>query len=178
MMRRHIRIFPPAASLLLGALLLTPAMPQKGCHQYKEAAKPSATPAGEFDAVAAEREVRRQVDGLRLAFESKQTRGVMRAVDPTGLSAYAGFEDQITDLMDSTAELRLFFRSANVQVRPGDGVNKPAMAQALVDAEMVYALKTSPTQQKRKSGQLQMDLAHGAAGWRFVKIEPRSFFTP
>lgn len=177
MMRRHARIFPSATSLLLGALLLTPAMQQKGCDQ-KSAAKPSATPAGEFDAAAAERDVRRQVEDLRLAFESKQTRGVMRAVDPTGLSAYAGFEDQITNLMDSTAELRLFFRSANVQVRPGNGVNKPAMAQALVDAEMVYALKSSPTQQKRKTGQLQMDLAQGAAGWRFVKIEPRSFFTP
>lgn len=177
MIRRHTRVLPSATSLLLGALLLAPTMQQKGCDQ-KSAAKPSATPAGEFDAAAAERDVRRQVEDLRLAFESKQTRGVMRAVDPTGLSAYSAFEDQISNLMDSTSELRLFFRSANVQVRAGSGADKPATAQALVDAEMVYALKTSPTQQKRKTGQLQMDLVQGEAGWRFVKIEPRSFFTP
>lgn len=174
---RHSRTFPAATSLLLGALLLAPAMQQKGCDQ-KGATKPPATPAGEFDAAAAERDVRRQVDDLRLAFESKQSRGVMRAVDPTGLSAYPAFEDQITNLMDSTSELRLFFRSANVQVRAGSGADKSATAQALVDAEMVYALKTSPTEQKRKTGQLQMDLTQSDAGWRFVKIEPRSFFTP
>jgi hypothetical protein len=174
---RLFRTFPAGASLLLGALLLFPTMQQKGCDQ-KGAARPPATPAGEFDAAAAERDVRRQVDDLRLAFESKQSRGVMRAVDPTGLSAYPAFEDQITNLMDSTSELRLFFRSANVQVRAGSGADKPATAQALVDAEMVYALKTSPTQQKRKTGQLQMDLVQSDAGWRFVKIEPRSFFTP
>ena len=173
---RLSRTFPGAASLLLGALLLTPAIQQKGCDQ--SAPKPPATPAGEFDAATAERDVRRQVDDLRLAFESKQVRGVMRAIDPTGLSAYPAFEDQISNLLDSTSDLRLFFRSANVQVRAGSGADKPATAQALVDAEMVYALKTSPTQQKRKTGQLQMDLVQSDVGWRFVKIEPRSFFTP
>ena len=174
---RHSRVFPSGASLFLGALLLMPTMQQKGCDQ-KSAAKPSATPAGEFDAAAAERAVRRQVEDLRQAFESKQTTGVMRAVDPNGLSAYAGFEDQVTNLMDSTSELRIFFRSANVQVHAPAGPDKPATAQASVDAEMVYSLKSAPTQQKRKTGQLQMDLAQGDAGWRFVKIEPRSFFTP
>ena len=173
---RLSRTFPGAASLLMGALLLFPTMQQKGCDQ--NAPKPPATPAGEFDSATAERDVRRQVDDLRLAFESKQTRGVMRAVDPTGLSAYPAFEDQISNLLDSTSELRLFFRSANVQVRAGSGADKPATAQALVDAEMVYALKTSPTQQKRKTGQLQMDLVQSDVGWRFIKIEPRSFFTP
>ena len=179
MFSRHARILPSGASLLLGALLLVPTMQQKGCDKGAASGKPaSATPAGEFDSAAAERTVRRQVEDLRLAFESKQTSGVMRAVDPNGLSAYSSFEDQISNLMDSTAELRLFFRSANVQVRPPQGAGKPAMAQALVDAEMVYSLKASPTQQKRKSGQLQLDLVQGEAGWRFVKIEPRSFFTP
>lgn len=171
------RIRRSGTSLLLGALLLVPTMQQKGCDQ-KGDAKPAATPTGEFDAAAAERAVRRQVEDLRLALESKQTSGVIRTMDPNGLSAYAGFEEQITNLMDSTAELRVFFRSANVQVRPPAGADKPAMAQALVDAEMVYSLKANPTQQKRKTGQLQLDLSQGDAGWRFVKIEPRSFFTP
>ena len=178
MMRIRARIFPSATSLLLGALLFVPAVQQKGCDQKNAPAPPSATPAGEFDAAAAERDVRRQVEDLRQAFESKQTNGVMRALDPNGLSAYSAFEDQISNLMDSTSELRLFFRSANVQVHAGSGDNKPAMAQALVDAEMVYALKASPTQQKRKTGQLQMDLVLGEAGWRFTKLEPRSFFAP
>ncbi|MBI1750949.1 MAG: hypothetical protein HY234_04515 [Acidobacteria bacterium] len=177
MSSRPAGFFRSGTSLLLGALLLVPTMQQKGCDKGATG-KPSATPAGEFDASAAERTVRRQVEDLRLAFESKQTRGVMRAVDPTGLSAYAGFEDQISNLMDSTSELRLFFRAANVQVRAAQGPDKPAMAQAFVDAEMVYALKSSPTQQKRKTGQLQLELVQGEMGWRFVKIEPRSFFTP
>ncbi len=176
MIPRRIGMLPSATSLLLGALLFMPAIQQKGCDQ--SAPKTPATPAGEFDSAAAERDVRRQVEDLRLAFESKQTRGVMRAVDPTGLSAYSAFEDQITNLMDATSELRLFFRLANVQVRPPAGPDKPATAQALVDAEMVYALKASPTQQKRKTGQLQMDLEQGEVGWRIVKLEPRSFFTP
>ncbi len=179
MKRTRTRLARGGASLLLGALLLVPTTQQKGCDKGSAGSKPaSATPAGEWDAAAAERTVRRQVEDLRLAFESKQTSGVMRAVDPNGLSAYAGFEDQISNLMDSTSELRLFFRSANVQVHAAAGKDKPATAQALVDAEMVYSLKSAPTQQKRKTGQLQMDLAQGDAGWRFVKIEPRSFFTP
>ena len=177
MIRPQSRYSRSGASLLLGALLLLPAMQQKGCDQ-KGAAAPSATPAGEFDSAAAERDVRRQIEDLRQAFESKQTRGVMRAIDPTGLSAYSSFEDQISNLMDSTTELRLFFRSANLQVHAGSGVNKPPMAQVVVDAELVYSLKSSPSQQKRKTGQLQMDLVQSDAGWRFSKIEPRSFFTP
>jgi hypothetical protein len=177
MTRPQSRFSRSGASLLLGALLLAPAMQQKGCDQ-KGAATPSATPAGEFNSAAAERDVRRQIEDLRVAFESKQTRGVMRAIDPTGISAYSSFEDQISSLMDSTSELRLSFRSANLQVRAGSGTDKPATAQAAVDAEMVYSLKSSPAQQKRKTGKLQMDLVLGEAGWRFTKLEPRSFFTP
>jgi len=175
MTRSPSPIIRGGASLLLGALLLVPTLQQKGCDQNAPKAPP--TPAGEFDASKAERDVRRQVEDLRLAFESKQTNGVMRALDPTSLSAYSAFEDQITNLMDSTSELRLFFRSANVQVRAATA-GKPAMAQAMVDAEMVYSLKSSPTQQKRKTDRLQMDLVLSESGWRFTKLEPRSFFTP
>lgn len=175
MTRSPSHIFRSGASLLLGALLLVPTLQQKGCDQNAPKAPP--TPAGEFDAAKAERDVRRQVEDLRLAFESKQTTGVMRALDPTGLSAYSAFEDQVTNLVNSTTELRMFFRSASVQVHAATA-GKPAMAQAMVDAEMVYSLKASPTQQKRKSDRLQMDFELGESGWRFTKLEPRSFFTP
>jgi hypothetical protein len=175
MIRSPSRISRSSASLLLGALLLLPTMQQKSCDQNAPKAPP--TPAGEFDAAKAERDVRRQVDELRLAFESKQTTGVMRALDPTGLSAYSSFEDQVTNLMDSTTDLRLFFRSASVQVHAAT-TGKPAMAQAMVDAEMVYSLKSSPAQQKRKTDRLQMDLVLSESGWRVTKLEPRSFFTP
>jgi hypothetical protein len=177
MVRRSSRIFRSGASLLLGALLLVPMTQQKGCDKGAPA-KSTAPPTGEFDAAAAERTVRRQVEDLRVALESKQVTGVMRTIDTAGISGYTAFEDQISSLLDSTTELGLFFRSANVQVKPAEGPDKPARAQAIVDAEMVYSLKAGPTQQKRKTGQLQMDLVQGEMGWRFVKIEPRSFFTP
>ncbi len=177
MIRTRSTFLRSGSSLLLGTLLLLPMAQEKGCGKGSTTPKAPAQ-TGEFDAAVAERTVRRQIDDLRLALESKQVTGVMRTIDPNGISGYAGFEDQISSLMESTTELRVFFRSANLQVKPPEGPNKPAHAQAMVDAEMVYSLKASPTQQKRKTGQLQMDLVQSEAGWRFVKIEPRSFFTP
>ena len=179
MSRRHSLISRSSTSLFLGLLLLLPATQQKGCDKTgKGTTQPTPAATSESDPRVAERTVRSQIENLRLAFESKMARGVMREIDPAGLSAYGAFEDQISNLMDATTELRVFFRSANVQVRRAEGPDKPARAQAVVDAEMVYSLKANPTQQKRKTGQLQMDLVMGELGWRFVKIEPRSFFTP
>jgi hypothetical protein len=168
-----------SSSLLLCAVLLISAAQQKGCQQGAGPSSAGTTGRStEFDATAAEREVRRKLEDFRVALESKQSRGVMREVDPTGLDAYAAFEDQITALMDATSELRIFFRPATVQVRPPEAPDKPARAQTQVDAEMVYALKSTPTQQKRKAGQLMLDFVQGDVGWRITKIEPRSFFTP
>jgi hypothetical protein len=166
-------------SLVLGAVLLLPATQQKSCNQSGGPAGSGASGRStEFDSSAAERDVRRKLEDFRLALESKQSRGVMREIDPTGLDAYATFEDQITTLMDTTSELRVFFRPATLQIRPPDAPDKPARAQAQVDAEMVYALKSAPTQQKRKAGQLMLDFVQGDVGWRIVRIEPRSFFAP
>jgi len=181
MFRKAFRFFRPGASLLLSAVLIVPAVQQKGCDKGAagKAGTPSAPAAtGEFDSAAEERAVRKQVEELRVAFESKQVSGVMRAIVPTELSAYASFEDQVSDLMQATAELRLNFRSANIQLHRAEGPDKLARAQVVVDAEMVYSLKANRTQEKRRTGQLQMDLIQGELGWRFAKIEPRSFFTP
>jgi hypothetical protein len=166
------------ASVLLSAVLMLSAIQQKGCEKRDvQGGQATAGGTAETTPAAAEREVRAQMEQLRVAFESKQLNAVMRAIDPVGLDAYAGFEDQISTLLEATAELRLFFRPASVQVRPATA-NQPARAQALVDAEMVYSLKSNPSQQKRKTGQLQMDFVQGELGWRIVRIEPRSFFTP
>jgi hypothetical protein len=159
--------------------LLIPAQ-QKGCSQGGSSSGSGQTTAtgSEFDATAAEREVRRKLDDFRAALESKQARSALREIDPTGLDAYAGFEDQLTSLMDATSELRIFFRPSTVQARPGTSTDPAPRAQAQVDAEMVYTLKSAPTQEKRKSSRLQFDFSKGDAGWRITKIEPRSFFTP
>jgi hypothetical protein len=168
-------------SLLLSAALALTVIQQKGCEKKPSAgggtgsAAPSA--ASETDASAAERDVRRKIEELRGALESRMARSVMREIDPTELSAYAGFEDQVTALMDSTSDLRVFFRPGNVQVRPGSGTT-PARAQAQVDAEMRYTLKSAPGQEKQKRQQLLMDFVKSESGWRIAKIEPRSFFTP
>ena len=162
-----------AASVVLGVLLLLPLAQQKGCEQKKGGAGGGS----EYNPVLAEREAQREIEGLRVALESKQVGSVMRHLDPTGLDAYAAFEDQVTQLLTSTSELRLFFRVSNIQMSPRD--RKPILAQAQVDAEMVYFMKNAPKQEVRRRERLQLDLAYDSqTGWRFVRISPRTFFTP
>lgn len=169
-----------ATSLLLSFLLISFATQQKGCDKSGGAtSQPAATAAsGETDPAALDRLVRQRVEDLRVSFESRMVRGVMREIDPVDFNAYTGFEDQMSALFDATAELRLFFRPASVQTKAAEGMNKPARAIVNVDAEMAYALKSNPTNQLRKRASLQMELVKSEAGWRFVRIEPRSFFTP
>lgn len=173
-----------ASSLVVSFVLLGALFQQKSCDKQPatsgtagSGSGSSAPRAGETDTNAAEREIRRKIDDLRNALESKMARSVIREMDPVETSNYAGFEEQIQALMDSTSELRLFLRPAGIQVKPAEA-GRPARAQAQVDAEMRYALKSNPSQQKEKRQQLLMDFVQGELGWRIAKIEPRSFFTP
>ncbi len=179
-----------AGSLFLSLLLMTLALQQKSCDKKPATAgggstgsAPSASvgtasvSGADIDVNAAEREIRRKIEDLRGAFESKMARSVTREMDPNETSAYAGFEEQIQSLMDNTTDLQLFLRPANIQVRPAEQ-GRPPRAQAQVDAEMRYSLKSSSAQQKQKRQQLLMDFVKSPQGWRIARIEPRSFFTP
>jgi hypothetical protein len=177
-----LRTFP----LLLCALLLLQSSQQKGCSKGGASSQGSASggaaagaaPGGEFDAAAEERRVRAEIDQLRLALESKMPRSVTSMFNSSATDAFPGLEDLMQNLAASASELRVFFRPANVQVRPAEGSGRPMRAQAQVDAEMVYTLKSAPGQEKRKTGQLLLDLEKNERGWQFVRIEPRSFFVP
>ena len=163
------------ATAFFSIAILLPLLQQKGCEP--KPAQP-ASGAAEIDPVAAERDVRRQIENLRSTLESKQARSVMREIETSAMEGALAFEDQLTRFYEATTEVRLHFRTANVQVRAADGVRSPARAIAQVDAEMVYALKSAPTQSQRKAGQLTFELVYATQGWRFVRIDPASFFAP
>jgi len=163
------------ATAFFSIALLLPLLQQKGCEPKSQQPAPGTA---EFDPVTAERDVRRQIENLRVTLESKQARSVMREIDTSGMEGALSFEDQLTRFFEATTELRLHFRTANVQVRPAEGTRSPARAIAQVDAEMIYALKAAPTQSQRKAGQLTLELVLTTQGWRYVRIDPASFFAP
>ena len=159
--------------ILVTLLLFLGASQEKGCKQ-QQAASPGAEEIP--TALASQREVERTIESLRVALEGHSLRSFMEGVDPVMFDDYAGFEERLERLLRERGELRVFFRTANVQVRPAVK-NQPARAQAQIDAEMVFAPKDKPDQSQRRHAQLLMNFEYSAKGWRLTRLQPRDFFS-
>lgn len=104
-------------------------------------------------------------------FESLSVSSVSDGIDPQRFYDYPRFEEGVTVFLQSVGELRLFTREVSVQVE-GD------RAVMIVDAEMVFARRDTPSPSERRTSQITFDFQRTARGWKITEIKPRTFFLP
>ncbi|MFQ5925823.1 MAG: hypothetical protein ACE5MH_00120 [Terriglobia bacterium] len=104
-------------------------------------------------------------------FESLSVSSVSDGIDAQRFYDYPRFEEGVTVFLQSVGELRLFTREVSVQVE-GD------RAVMIVDAEMVFARRDTPSPRERRTSQITFDFQRTPRGWKITEIKPRSFFLP
>ncbi|MBI1750625.1 MAG: hypothetical protein HY234_00070 [Acidobacteria bacterium] len=138
----------------------------------KKAKKSDQAPApGDTADIAAERKsLTRVLRALTDAVEGSSPRRLRDLLDERFYD-FPRFEDQVTDFLRDNAEIRMYLRESTAEVK-GD------KATLIVDADMTYALKATPTAQQKRRERIQFDFVRTAAGWKIYEITPRRFFTP
>jgi hypothetical protein len=178
--RQAMTLMTPLA-LLLVLVLAEPACatndsgPQPAQQGKQEKKKKESEPApGPGDSPEtmerARREVRRVMRDFFHGFEGSSPRRVMETLDER-FEDLPRFEDQVTEFLRQSAEMRVNFRESSSEVK-GD------RAVVTVDAEMSYATKDAPQRPLRRRQRIQFDFQRTDKGWRIFEISPRSFFTP
>jgi len=124
------------------------------------------------EAVARDRRaISRVLRDLGDGFEGKSARRVAENINDEKFDDFPRFEDLVTQFLQSSGEMRVFFREASGEVK-GD------RATLIVDAEMVYSLKSNPTREQRRKERVQFDFIRSKKGWKIYEITPRQFFGP
>jgi len=129
--------------------------------------------AGESAEAAAKdrRAISRVVRDLGDGFEAKSPRQVTENINSEKFDDFPRFEDLVTQFLQSSGEMRVFFREASGEVKGDRGT-------LIVDAEMVYSLKSNPTKEQKRKGRVQFDFIRTDKGWKIYEITPRQFFEP
>ncbi len=133
----------------------------------------AASGAGESpEAVAKDRRaISRVLRDLGDGFEGKSARRVAENINDEKFDDFPRFEDLVTQFLQSSGEMRVFFRESSGEVK-GD------RATLIVDAEMIYSLKNNPTRDLRRKERIQFDFMRTKKGWKIYEITPRQFFEP
>jgi hypothetical protein len=104
------------------------------------------------------------------SFEGNSPRRLRELLDETFYD-FPRFEDQVTEFLRQNSELRMFFRESTSELK-GD------KATLIVDADMTFAVKDTPSVERKRHQRIQFDFVRTAKGWKIYEITPRSFFTP
>lgn len=137
----------------------------------KKEGEPAPGPGDSPEAIErARREVRRLLRDFSDGFEGSSPRRVIETLDER-FEDLPRFEDQVTQFLRESAEMRVNFRESSSEV-------KADRAMVMVDAEMSYATKDAPQRPLRRRQRIQFDFQRTDKGWKIFEISPRSFFTP
>jgi hypothetical protein len=137
----------------------------------KKEGEPAPGPGDSPEAIErARRDVRRVLRDFSDGFEGSSPRRVMETLDER-FEDLPRFEDQVTEFLKQSAEMRVNFRESSSEVK-GD------RAVVMVDAEMSYATKDAPQRPLRRRQRIQFNFQRTDRGWKIFEISPRSFFTP
>jgi hypothetical protein len=134
-------------------------------------AEPAPGPGDSADVTVQERRaITRVARGFADAFESRSPRTARGYLDERFYD-FPRFEDQVTRFIQQNVDLRIFLRESSVEV-------KDDRATMIVDAEMIYTLKSNPAADQKREQRIQFDFVRTDKGWKIYEITPRAFFTP
>jgi hypothetical protein len=145
---------------------------EKKEEKKKDDKKKPEPPAGSepMDVSAERKNLTRVLRSLGDAFEGSTPRRVTELLDERFYDS-PRFEDQVTQFLQENREIRMYFRESSAEVK-GD------KATLIVDADMTFATKASPTQEQKRRERIQFDFVRTSKGWKIYEITPRKFFTP
>jgi len=103
---------------------------------------------------------------LAEGLQGHSSRKMLGAFDLSRMDGGAQFKEQITAFFNQYDTIRVHFKL--VQVKDNE---------ATVDAEIDGTPRNAITPPEHKHLQLRFAVAKTAAGWKFVDVQPRSFFS-
>lgn len=115
-----------------------------------------------FTEGAASKLLRQMAEGL----QGHSARKMLGAFDLDRMDGGALFQQQITAFFNEYETIRVHFKL--VEVKEG---------AAIVDAEMDATPPENSGPPQHKSLQIRLSAARVAAGWKFIDVQPRNFFS-
>ncbi len=144
-----------AAALCLGQ---EPTTPPKAAPEQPDAETFS-------DAVAGE-----ALNQVRDGLEAHSQTLMLAAFDREKMQGYRAFEDQITAYFERYEGFRVRYRILQTMLEGARGI-------ALVEFEVEQTPRGDNSPPQRRSAQLRFELERAGKSWKFVEVQPRSFFS-
>jgi hypothetical protein len=141
------------------ALLLLFAPAQQGALAR---AQSSDEPANSFSEAVASKLLGQVTEGL----QAHMARKMLGAFDLARMDQGSLFKDQVTAFFNESESIRVHFKLVEVK---GNTVT--------VDAQMEVTRRSSIDPPEHKSIQLRFTAEQISAGWKFVDVQPRAFFS-
>jgi len=145
-----------STAALIAALFLTVLLVRQAGRAQSE------QPATAFTDADASKLLSQVAEGL----QGHSPRKMLSAFDLSRMDGGAQFKEQITAFFNQYDTIRIHLKL--VQVKDDE---------ALVDAEMDGTPRNPITPPERKRLQLRFAVAKTLGGWKFVEVQPRSFFS-
>jgi hypothetical protein len=123
------------------------------------------SPAAFTDQVAAQ-----LLDQIREGLESRIVKKTLGAFDLSRMSGGPAFKNQITALLNQYESVRIHFNLVETSTTGTEGT-------AVVDVEMEENPPGDVSAPVHKRVQLRFVAQSGPKGWKFVDVQPRSFFS-
>lgn len=102
--------------------------------------------------------------------ESRNQRKVLAAFDLAAMPDGQLFKQQIVSFMSHTESIRIHINLVQTSVDAGEGT-------AEADVEMEAALRDSNANPVHKQARLVFTAENTPAGWKFIDVQPRPFFS-
>ena len=110
------------------------------------------------------------LDQVREGLQSRISKKTLGAFDLSRMSGGPAFKNQITALLNQYESVRIHFNLIETSTTGAE-------ATALVDVEMEGNLPGDVSAPIHKHAQLRFVAQSGAKGWKFIDVQPRSFFS-
>lgn len=147
--------FPRFVAVLFWSALFIPASAQSTNPQNQE-------PSSSFTESAAAKLLSQLAEGL----QGHSSKKMLDAFDLTRMDGGPAFKEQITAFFNQYETIRVHFKLVDVK----DGM-------AVVNAELDGTPRDAITPPEHKRIQLTFTAGNGSGAWKFIDVQPRTFFT-
>lgn len=110
------------------------------------------------------------VNQIADALVARNQKKMLEAFDVARMTDGPVFRQQLSSFFAQTGSIRVHFNLVEATMEKGQGV-------ARVDAEMEASLRDDSLTPVRKQARLRFVAEKSAVGWKFIGVEPRTFFS-
>ena len=162
----RLSVVPATLLLIFWAASAIPQSPGNSQAVGVPAAQATPSPEKAFTA----RDAARLLDQIGSGLVEHNRKATLAAFDLVRMTDGPLFEQQITSFLAHTGIIRVHYNGIDAGMEEGKGV-------ASVDFEMDADQRDDNLPPVRKQARLRLIAENSAAGWKFIDVQPRSFFS-